>query len=284
MGRPGRLVALDRAVHAAFAPVVGGQCEVPVAEHRVQPLQVVERGPGRSQHVAPVVAEDVLLEGKIAPGRRHELPHPRGLRRRHGLRVESAFDERQQRELGGHVARFEFLDDVEQVAASARRHALDVVRTRGVPAFAVPHQFGVEVRHPEAAPHPCPEVVLCGAVLEVDGDLRTNRVDRIGHGRPCAFIVKQRVDRCLRRFGSIGLRLGGGRHDGCVWARCGRVAGGRSCGRRATGPHPPGGQGQQSPQRESSQGRMASGCTHLKSFFHWRRAAKTDTGSVAAAP
>jgi hypothetical protein len=50
---------------AAFAPVVGGQRQVPVAKHAVQLLQVVQRGAGGGQHVAAVVAEGVLLELEV---------------------------------------------------------------------------------------------------------------------------------------------------------------------------------------------------------------------------
>ena len=77
----GLLVARDGALHAAFAPVVGGQRELPVAELRVKPRQVVERGTRRREHVAPVVAEDVLLQVEVLARGGHELPHARGLAR-----------------------------------------------------------------------------------------------------------------------------------------------------------------------------------------------------------
>jgi hypothetical protein len=78
---------------------------VPVVEHAVQALQVVERGAGGRQHVAPVVAEQVLLELEVAPRARHELPHAGGPRHRQRLRVERALDEGQQRQVGGHLRR-----------------------------------------------------------------------------------------------------------------------------------------------------------------------------------
>ena len=101
---------------------------MPVAEHAVKFLQVVERGAGRCQHVAPIVAKHVLLQVEVAPGRGNELPHAGGLGRRHRLRVEGAFNERQQRQLAGHAAAFHFFDDVEEVAAATLRHALHVIR------------------------------------------------------------------------------------------------------------------------------------------------------------
>ena len=57
------VVEPDRALHAALAPVVRRQREVPVAEHAVQPLQVVQRGAGRGEHVAAAVREADAVEG-----------------------------------------------------------------------------------------------------------------------------------------------------------------------------------------------------------------------------
>ena len=74
------------------------------------------------------------LSSKSRAGRRDELPHARGARHRHRLRVEGALDERQQRQLGRHAALVELLDDVEQVAAAALGHALHVVGPGRVPA------------------------------------------------------------------------------------------------------------------------------------------------------
>ena len=145
------LVARDGAAHVALAPVVGGQRQVPVAEHAVQALQVIERRAGGGQHVAAVVAEEVLLQVVVAAGGRHELPHAGGARAGDGLRVERALDEGQQRQFAGHAAPLQFLDDVEQVLARAVRHALHVVGPAGVPLLLLAHQVGVEVAHREAA-------------------------------------------------------------------------------------------------------------------------------------
>ena len=73
---PGAAVLLDRTAHAAFAPVVGGQCQVPVAKHAVQLLQVIQRRAGGGQHVTAVIAKRVLLEFEVLAGSWHELPHP----------------------------------------------------------------------------------------------------------------------------------------------------------------------------------------------------------------
>jgi hypothetical protein len=77
---------------AAFAPVVGGQGQVPVAEHAVELLQVVQRCTGGGQHVAPVVTKRVLLEVEVGAGGGHELPHAGSLGAGDGLGVEGALD------------------------------------------------------------------------------------------------------------------------------------------------------------------------------------------------
>ena len=196
----GALVLGDRALHAAFAPVVGGERELPVAEHAVELLQVVERGAGRGEDVAAVVAKDVLLELEVAPGRRDELPHAGGARHRHRLRVVGALDERQQRQLGRHAALVELLDDVEEVAAAALGHARDVVGPRRVPALAVAHQVAVEVGHREAAAHAIPEVDAGGAVVEVEADVGAQRVDR--HRRGDDLLVGCDAAAATRRGGA----------------------------------------------------------------------------------
>ena len=83
-------VARDGTTDAAFAPVVSGQRQMPVAKHAVEPLQIVQCGPGAGQHVAAVILKNILLELKAFTGGRHELPHARRLGARDGLRVESA--------------------------------------------------------------------------------------------------------------------------------------------------------------------------------------------------
>ena len=186
---------------------------MPVAEHRVELLQVVERGAGRLQHVAAVVAKDVLLQREVLAGGGHELPHARGARARDRLRIERAFDERQQRQLGRHAAALELFDDVEHVAAAAFGHALHVVGPRRVPLLAVAHEVGVEVGHREALSHAHPQVGLRCAVVEVDPHLGSHRVDR---------------DRCRRDFGFRGRRARCG-----LRCRCDRGSGfARRCVRR----------------------------------------------------
>ena len=108
-------VARNRATHIAFAPVVSGQRQMPVAKHAVQLLQVVQRSPGRRQHIAPVIAKSVLFEFEISACSRHELPHAGGLGAGDGLRVERAFDKGQQCQFGGHVALFKLFNNMKQV-------------------------------------------------------------------------------------------------------------------------------------------------------------------------
>ena len=113
----GFLVFRNRAPDASFAPVVGGQRQVPVAKHAMQFLQVIERGAGRGQHVASVIPKDVLLQLKVFSGGGHELPHAGRFGAGNGLRVEGAFDERQQRQFGRHLPALQLFDNMEQVFA-----------------------------------------------------------------------------------------------------------------------------------------------------------------------
>ena len=154
----GALVFVDRALHAAFAPVVGRQRQMPVAEHAVQLLQVVQCRAGGCQHVAAVVAKRVLLEFEVFAGSRHELPHAGRLGARYRLRIEGAFDKRQQGQLGRHIAPLQLLDDVKQVLARTLGHAQDVLGPGGIPLLALMHQVAVEVGHAKAAPDPVPKI------------------------------------------------------------------------------------------------------------------------------
>ena len=155
-GQARQLIALDGALYVALAPVVGRQRQVPVAEHAVQAGQVIERGAGRGQHIAAVVAKDVLAQVEVAPRGRHELPHTRGTRARHGLRVEGAFDEGQQGQLRRQVALLHLLDDVEQIAPAALGHALHVLGLPGVVQLALAHKIVIQVGNAEAIAHALP--------------------------------------------------------------------------------------------------------------------------------
>src|SRR5471032_1934958 len=112
---------------AALAPVVGGQRQLPVAEHVVQALQIGQGGVGRGDDAAAVILEGGLFEVQVATRARHELPHAGRVGARQGVRVVGRFDEGQQRQFGRHAAFFQFGDDVEQIQRGARRGAGDVV-------------------------------------------------------------------------------------------------------------------------------------------------------------
>ena len=152
------LVAGNGPTHAAFAPVVGGQGQVPVAKHAMEFLQVVERGAGRGEHIAAVVAKGVLLEVEIIAGGGHELPHAGGLGAGHRLWVEGTLDVGQQRQFGGHAPQFELFNNVEQVFAGTLGHALHVIGAAGIPLLAVLHQFVLQVGHGKAPANAVPQV------------------------------------------------------------------------------------------------------------------------------
>jgi hypothetical protein len=65
VGRKAALpVGRDRAPHRAFAPVVRGEREIPVAKFGVQLLQVVERAVGGGDHIAALIQPPVLLHAE----------------------------------------------------------------------------------------------------------------------------------------------------------------------------------------------------------------------------
>ena len=143
----------------------------------MQAGQVVECGAGRGEHVAAVVAKDVLRELEMAPRGRHELPHARGPCTRHGLRVERAFDEGQQRQFAGQAALLHLFDDVVQVTPAALGHALHVLGLARVVVLALAHELVVEVGNAEAVAHALPEIDLRRAVVQIDGHLGAPGID-----------------------------------------------------------------------------------------------------------
>ena len=152
----GFLVFRNRASHASFAPVVGGQRQMPVAKHAVQFLQVIECGAGRGQHVAAVIPKDVLLELKVFSGGGHELPHAGRFGTGNGLRVEGAFNEGQQRQFGRHLPALQLFNNMKQVFARTLGHALDIVRAAGIPLLAVSDQLVLQVGHGKAPANTIP--------------------------------------------------------------------------------------------------------------------------------
>ncbi len=245
--QPRLLVLGNGPAHAAFAPVVGGQGQVPVAKHAMEFLQVVESGAGGCEHIAAVVAKGVLLEVEIIAGGRHELPHTGGLGAGHGLRVERALDVGQQCQLGRHATAFQLFNDVEQVFAGPLGHALHVVGAAGVPLLAVLHQFVLQVGHGKAAANAFPQVGGGGqrGHLAAAGPAGSDRAQRPGGDEG-------------------GVAAGGGVRGG--WARVALAVGGGARGGAA-------GQPQQSCKAGEAQN------FHQKLFFHWRRAANTATAS-----
>ena len=152
------LRARDRAAHAPFTPVVGGERQLPVPEHPVEVLEVVERRAGALEHVLTIVAPKVLVQGIVVPGRRHELPTSPRPRFGKRLRLEGALDERQERQLHGHAARLDVLDDVVEILTRAVCHAAQV---RGIPRIkAQPpvHRGARQIRNREPAPDALPHV------------------------------------------------------------------------------------------------------------------------------
>ena len=203
------LVLLDRPLDRPFTPVVRGEGKVPVTVHVVDGLQVIERGAGRGDNVTALVLPPVLLEVEALAGGRDELPQAGSMGARIGHRVEGAFDHRQQRDLGRHAARFDFLDDVMQVGAAALDHAAQRVWTVLVPLLVVQGQAVVEVGHCEAVTDAVPEVVTRGGQVDAArNDRRSNDLDggEALAGRPRRGRCEQRSTERLVAIRRLGRR------------------------------------------------------------------------------
>ena len=156
----------------AFAPVVSGQGQVPITEHFVQTLQVVERRSRGCLDIASVVAKSVLLEVEAFTRGRHELPHATGARTGNGLWVEGTLDEGQQSQFSWHFACFELFNNMKQVFAGAFAHPLQIVGFAGVPLCAVVDQIGFQIGHLIALADALPQVVgqiQLGHTITFDG-------------------------------------------------------------------------------------------------------------------
>ena len=85
-------VLADRPSDGAFAPVVGGQRQMPVAVHLIDRLQVLQRCRRRGDDVTPFILPPVLIEVEALAGGRNELPQAGCLGPRVGHRVVGAFN------------------------------------------------------------------------------------------------------------------------------------------------------------------------------------------------
>ena len=164
--------AVDGAADVAFAPVVGGQRERPVAEQAVQVFEVVERRVGGGVNVVAAVVERGLFKAVVAAGGGHELPQAGGADGGFGFGDERAFDEGQQGDFGRHVAFGHFLADVVHVGAAAFDGAVEIGGGGSEFAFVAAHQFGVDFVHAEVAAQMRPDAAVAeGFVLfVVEGD------------------------------------------------------------------------------------------------------------------
>ena len=272
----GAAVAGQFTQHIALAPVVGGQRQVPVVKHLVQAPQVVQRRACGGQHIAPVIAKQVLAQVEVLARAGHELPHAGSLGARHGLRVEGAFDEGQQCQLNRHVALLHFFDDVEEVAAATLGHALHVLGLAGVVLLPFADQVAFDGRHAVAGAHTFPQVQSLGVLPGVQAAARARRWGGFGFWHDLSW-------RCFN--GREGFRRGlwrrGWRHR--QWNCCRQRGFDRR--QRAASRGCQGANQENGPQRRGpgANGSL-SGALHQKWFFHSRRAANTETVSVAVAP
>ena len=83
----------------------------------MQFLQIIQCGLGGGGHIATTVIPVILLQAVVFAGGRNELPDTGGFGVRIGLRIEGAFNHGQQGDFHRHAARFDFINNMKQVAA-----------------------------------------------------------------------------------------------------------------------------------------------------------------------
>ena len=132
--------AVDGAGYVAFAPVVGGKGERPVAKQPIEVLQVVERGVGGGVYVVSPVVERGLFQPVVPPCGGHELPQARCADVRTRFGYIRAFNKRQQRHFGGHIAFFDFVGDVVHIGGAALDGAVEIGAVLGEFAFVAAHE------------------------------------------------------------------------------------------------------------------------------------------------
>src|SRR5207253_3710740 len=214
--------------------------------------------------VAPAVVPPVLLQLEALAGARDELPQARGVRARIGHRIERALHHRQQRQLGGHAALLQLIDDMEEVHPAAVEDALQVLGARRVIRGLFAHQRIVDVGHAEALADALPEVLWrCRAV---DQGNRRARPDRGARAFERLFRRRSRCDHARRRWRQRAAAFGrGGRRSGLGLRRLLRRR------RGAAVEHGDCGESQELFERQNR-------------FFQSRIAANTLTGSATRAP
>ena len=173
-----RAVLVDRLADGAFAPVVRGQREMPVAVQIVDVLQVIECRRGRSNDVTAFVNPPVLFELVLPAGCRNELPQAGSMATRVGGRIVGALDHRQKGKLHRHATLVEFLDDVMQVTTAALDHAAQRFGMIQIPLLMMQDQWAVEVGHRKALAHTVEDFLwLSGQIDGLGKRLRCGQLD-----------------------------------------------------------------------------------------------------------
>ena len=160
---PGAVAWRSRAVRPFSPQLYAASASSQSPKRVVQELEVVERGAGRGQHVAPAVVPEVLAAGRTACRSRDELPHAGGAHARVGLRVVGTLDHRQQRNLGRHAALSPAPPPRSRDSGGCARPCAG--RTRGELRYRglVPrHQRAVDLSHGETAADAAPQVAVLG--------------------------------------------------------------------------------------------------------------------------
>ena len=123
-------------------------------------LQVVQCGPGRFNHVSPLVHPPVLREFINAAGGWNELPKASSLRVRGGLGVVGALYNGKQGKLHRQSTCLDFFNNMVQVRPSAREDPVEVVGVRGKPFDKGLNTRTWHIGHGKARPNSIDQVVV----------------------------------------------------------------------------------------------------------------------------
>ena len=126
----------------------------------VQLLQIIERGPRRMDDVTAIIDPPVLRQVEVFARSRHELPKAGGLGAGQCDWIHRTFDEWQQGQFSWQATLFNLINDVIQVAATARHHPIQIIGSLQIKPFLICDQCRIQRRQCKAFANPVPQVAF----------------------------------------------------------------------------------------------------------------------------